>query len=521
MPRNPDKSTLLSLTLLAFSIVVTGSLFIWQGSKGFNLWDEGFLWYGAQRVVAGEVPIRDFMAYDPGRYYWSAALMALLKNDGILSLRAAVAVFQALGLFAGLSLIARSITIRSRDNLLYLLISALTLVAWMFPRHKLFDISLSIFLLGLLTALVRNPSARRYFLVGFGIGLVAVFGRNHGLYGMVSSFGVMVWLAIRRNGNPDFIRGFFLCSAGATVGFAPVLLAALFVPGFAAAFGESVRFPFEQKATNLPVPVPWPWTVDVDLLPMGDAVRGVLVGVFFIGILVFASMAVVWVMLQKFKGKPVPPALVAAAFMALPYAHFAYSRADVGHLAQSIFPLLVGSLVLLSNQEALIKWPLALGLCAASLWVMHQFHPGWQCRSGSHCVGVQISGSRLEVDPKTANDIVLLRRLAERHAANGRNFIAAPFWPGAYPLLNRKSPMWEIYALFPRPEAFERKEIARIQAAKPGFALILDVPLDRRDELRFRNTHPLTHQYILDHFDPLPNSPNPAYKIYKARKFER
>ncbi|MDX2477975.1 MAG: hypothetical protein QNL05_11500, partial [Gammaproteobacteria bacterium] len=101
---------------------------------------------------------------------------------------------------------------------------------------------------------------------------------------------------------------------------------------------------------------------------------------------------------------------------------------------------------------------------------------------------------------------------------NNKSFVVTPFWPGAYTLLQRKSPVWEIYALFPRSQPFENAEIERIKAAKPGFILIYDRSLDGRDELRFRNTHPLTYQYILDNFNMLSDTPKPAYQIYIAKE---
>ena len=164
---------LMPLQLLALTLIAIIALFIFQGNKGFSLWDEGFLWYGVQRVMMGEVPIRDFMAYDPGRYYWSAALMSLWGDNGIMALRGAVAVFQAIGLFVGLLLIARTV---KKQNIPYLLLSVITLVVWMFPRHKLFDISLSILSIAVLAFLVQSPTNRRYFFSGLCVGLVAILG---------------------------------------------------------------------------------------------------------------------------------------------------------------------------------------------------------------------------------------------------------------------------------------------------------------------------------------------------------
>lgn len=505
------------MSALALSVAIVLISFYWQGNKGFNLWDEGFLWYGVQRVLLGDVPIRDFMAYDPGRYYWVATLVSLFGDSGIMSVRAAVAAFQALGLFAGVLLIAQTSNHRERSSPLFLIVAALILAVWMFPRHKLFDLSISIFLVGVLTYLVTNPTPKRYFLTGACVGLIAVFGRNHGVYGVAASVGVIAWLSINGSSFSDFARKVALWGSGLAFGFSPVILMALLIPGFGAAFLDSIQFLFDHKATNLPLPIPWPWTVKVASAAPGLLIRDVLVGMFFLGLLVFGALSLGWAIHRRIKRKTIPPALVASAFLALPYAHYAFSRADVGHLAHGIFPMLLGCLAVLSTLSARYKWPLAILLCISSFWTMAAFHPGWNCAVTYQCTPVEVSGSRLEVDAGTANDIAFLRTLDEQYAPNGRQFVVAPFWPGAYALLERESPVWEIFALFPRSASFEEKEIERIEAASPGFIFIFDLALDGRDALRFRNTHPMTYQYVLDNFDPVFHAESPAYQIFKSR----
>ncbi len=499
--------------LSVFFVIV---FFLWQGNVGFSLWDEGYLWYGTQRVLLGEVPLLDFKAYDPGRYYWAAAFMHLFGDNGIMALRVSVAIFQAIGVFVGLFLICSG---AKRQNIFYILLSAIILMLWMYPRHKFYDISISILLIGSLYFLIHNPTARRYFFSGLVVGLAAVFGRNHGLYGIIGSLTAMAWLSIKREPSHTlgFARGFFLWSAGVIAGFMPVLIMALVIPGFATAFFQDIFFLYERNFTTLPRPVPWPWLADFSPGIFAEGLRQVLIGLFFVAAIVFAVFFIIWVFCQKTHGKQTSPAVVAAAFLMLPYAHHVYSSADISHLAQGVFPLLIGFLAFFYPLPAKIKWPLALTLCLASLWIMLPQHPGWQCRGSSRCVNAEISQNILKVRQGTARDIELLRHLARQYASQGETFITVPVWPGAYALLERKAPIWEIFPLHPQSKAFEEAEIERIKQARPAFAVIIDFPLRGRDELRYKNTHPLTNKFIQDNFERLPYPPRPEYQIYKAK----
>ena len=72
--------------------------------------------------------------------------------------------------------------------------------------------------------------------------------------------------------------------------------------------------------------------VNFSTASFGEATRGVLIGLFFIGTLAFGGLSLVWVVYRKFRKEAVSPVLVASAFLALPYAHYDFSRADVGHM---------------------------------------------------------------------------------------------------------------------------------------------------------------------------------------------
>jgi hypothetical protein len=503
------------IALLAAAALVLGS-FAWQGRYGFNIGDEGFLWYGVQRVRLGEAPLLDFMSYDPGRYYWSAALMGVLRQDGLVALRAATAVFQWLGLFAGLALLLRG---RSKHDVPLFMLAAVTLLVWMYPWFKIFDISASLLLIGGLTLLVERPSPRRFFVAGVTIGLAAVFGRNHGVYGLIGLLGVAIYLACLQHEVKPIIVGLACCGCGVVVGYLPVLIMLVVVPGFPAALWESIRTILARGTTNLPLPVPWPWLVAVTDLPPAKAATDVLTGIFFVALLAFGVSSLAWIIHRALQRRAVAPELAASSVLVLPYAHYAFSRADVTHLAFGIFPLLIGVFVLLRDCRGWGRWLVALAVTGASLLIALPLHPGWNCRMTEPCVAAEVGGDALTIEPTIAIILTTLKATSERYAPGDRNFLVTPLWPGAYAAFKRKSPMWEIYALFPQAAEFERREIEQIKRANPGFVLVLDVPLDGQDALRFRATHPLTDRFIRDNFDPftVENWPSSIFQFYRSR----
>ena len=490
--------------LIALTLLVFLSLFLWEGRVGLNLPDGGFFWYGVQRVLSGEVPIRDFQAYDPGRYYWSAALLAATHGTSIVALRATAAIFGWIGVFAGVWLVARGGATKT-DRILWLL-AAVSICAWMNPWFKVFDNAFAILLICGFAYLLRRPSPRGFFVAGFCVGFAAVFGRNHGVYGLAASIGAVAYLALQLR-RLATLKELGAGALGVVTGFSP-LLAMFLIPGFGSAFWDSIQLIFHEGATNFPLPVPFPWRVPFEQMPLG---------VLFLWIIAFPMVGLVCAAINLRSSASTHPEFVAALLVSVPYAHYAYSRADVDHMAVSITPVLVGCFVALARSSAPLRYTLAAVLAAISVLVVGPTHPGWACHQ-TECTVTTVGTDRLRVVPGTAKDVALLNKLVHDFAPNGKPFYVTPYWPGAYALFDQKSPTWAIYALWPRTEGFQQRENEKIAAAKPGFVLINDLPLDGREGQRFSQTNSLTYGYIKTHYRLLTGYGVPdGYELYVPR----
>lgn len=484
----------------------------WEGNFGFDITDEGFLWDGVLRTYAGELPIRDFLAYDPGRYYWSAAVMWLLQNGSLLTLRAAIGLFEWGALSVGIWLLAPA---GMKLRFFWSVLGAATLSVWMYPRHKIFDESLSILMAGVLAWWLAQPgSPRRALVAGVGLGLTAVFGRNHGVYGLAASFLAWMWILLLPANRPGAFRRISAWSGGVVLGFSPILLQCLFVPGYAAAFLESVLY-ILKAGTNLPLAVPWPWAGPNVYTAMLDDQRRVLVSWCFVLLPLVSGLGLGLVFWRRWHGLLTSPAIVAAFLFSLPYTHYTFSRPDIMYVAHGIFPCLIGSLAFLAGCRALIHWPVGALLLGLSYWIILPEHPGSRGRSAEHPYQtLQLAGEQIKVEQLSEEALGLVSHMEIVYGGLGRDAYIAPRWPGIYPLIGRRNPVWEIYAIVPRDAEFENREIAHLQQANLAYAIIVDAPLDGREDLRFSQTHPLTLKYISDRLVLHEGLSNPYIRVF-------
>lgn len=170
---------------VVFTVVYGTFWLTWR--FGFDLKDEGFFWYGTQKILAGEVPLRDFMSYDIGRYYWTAAGMSLLDSDGIFANRLSAATFQCIGVFAATFVCLSTNPNKRLASVFPALAIALILVSWARPYYKAFDHVAGIGIVLMLYLMLKSRRKAQWLAAGVILGLAATIGRNHGAYGAVAA----------------------------------------------------------------------------------------------------------------------------------------------------------------------------------------------------------------------------------------------------------------------------------------------------------------------------------------------
>ncbi len=177
------------------------------------------------------MPIRDFMAYDIGRYYLSAWAMSATGNHGILALRATWILVQGFGIGLGSLMVLQALKDTGRAMTL---IASTALFLWMFPSFKVYDHAACIGLIAAVAFVLEKPTPSRYFLCGVAVGLAAIVGRNHGVNGAIGGVATIVYPACYVRSGPRLSAAFPIWTMGVLAGYLPMIIAIALVPGLAA-----------------------------------------------------------------------------------------------------------------------------------------------------------------------------------------------------------------------------------------------------------------------------------------------
>ena len=505
LPANAARLAIIESILLAAA--AASVVFALQWRYGFILSDEGWLWYISQRVYLGQVPVRDIFSYDPGRYYWSAAIFKLLGGDGLFEQLVANYLFGIIGLSAAYLAMAR-IGIRRGWRLGILILLAFVLG---YPRHKVYEQALSLISAAGITFVLAAPEKpKRWFLYGIATGLAAFIGRNSGLYFAVAGTLAFLFLKITRT-RIDTLRTFGSFSGGIALGYSPIFFMLISIRGFGPAFLSSVLL---TPRWSWPLPIPFPWhshTRGVHGLDLTQ-VRAIA----WLCVAVPVSYAItVW---KSIRIRPSGPQILAlgASLAGIPYLHHAFYHADFGHIAQGVvaFVLVAGAVCSVLWTGGKRRWSLAC-FAATSLLIVLAWLPmeprflywrmGWNA-PGS-IAEVKISGKSFKVPIEQARLMNTVQAAFRACGGGDGSFFEAPYYPGLYAFLGTRSPTWDVYFLWPRDEQRQQEEIRTLEQNRTSLILMnRQVSYNRPVWLAIGTTNPLLTKYILDHYPRVPSS---------------
>jgi hypothetical protein len=496
----PDPVPRQRLAALVIAVLFAVGWHAWVGDAHINPAEEGYLWYGTWRTGLGEVPIRDFQSYDPGRYYACAALERLL-GTGILGLRRSIACFQGLGLLFGL-LAAR----RATRSSLALVPVAVVLGLWLFPRHKVFEGVIALACAWLGARLLESPTRGRHAALGACAGLAAFVGRNLGLYAALGSavlLGVSAW----KRRDQDWLRKGASFALGVVLGYAPMLVLLSFVPGFFGSFVESMRLLLRLGA-NIAAPWLWPWRVEFAGLPAREVLARLSLALVYLLPVTLLPLGG-WLLLRaRVEDLPRRALAGSAAVFGAFFIHHAAVRSDASHLAQSLQPTLLAGVALVglcAARRPVLGALLALGLGLPVAFAAFEHNPALNHVGHAALVPAQLGPDTLYFLPQQADYYTRLQRaLAGRVGPDEKLFIA-PSRPAFYPLFGKRSPTWWIYFFVPDPPPEEEERIIAELADVP-WILIVDQAIAELEDLRFRNSYARVWAHIQAHYRRVPTN---------------
>ncbi|RME43379.1 MAG: hypothetical protein D6795_19555 [Deltaproteobacteria bacterium] len=469
---------------------------------GISLLDEGFLLDPVMRILAGEVPYRDFYHfYAPGRFYLCALLFSIFGADLLVS--------RLLWVFLHAVLVY--LIYRSARRLVaspgYAIVPALLFSVAPGPWFKVFFPLSTVANLLALLRLYERPSRERSFVAGLIAGGTLLLRQDVGGISVSIALGMRLFLP-RSGGRGAPFRWY---AFGLALLLVPVGLAFHAADALVPMVDQLLFAGFRGTSANaLPMPPLWP-----RLSAGGGWVE--VAGSFLHRLppLVYLLTAG-WLLWRRWRGRGGNGALTLTMLFGVLTYQQDLRRSDIPHLLQCITPawlLLVAWLEALYGKPtgrsgrwaSRIRTLVGVGVTAGALLLL--------CRIDAfdlpHSI-LSIRGKGYPLDLPRGR--VILRRergeviegvIAEiARLPEGVPIVALPDIPLVYFLAGRTNPLFfELFRPGHLDEAQELRTIERIEAIAPRLIVYDQQHLtDGREENRFEHRFPHLYRYILRNY---------------------
>jgi hypothetical protein len=195
--------------------------------------------------------------------------------------------------------------------------------------------------------------------------------------------------------------------------------------------------------------------------------------------------------------------LAASLFVGVPYMHYAFSRPDVFHLASAMPPLLLGVIGLARAGSA--PSPRTSAIILGALLVASAFTVGVRQPLVQKTLVSREPWGRLDTEEgplwvrlRDAELVRTVRRLRRESVPPHEPLLLAPHWPGLYPLLGLRSPVWEIFFLFPAEPTRQLEMVTDLGRAGVNWAVVCTAGVDGQPEWSFPRTHALVWSHLTE-----------------------
>jgi hypothetical protein len=503
------------LKIILLSAILTLISKVLQINIGIDFMDEGYLWYGVKQTLNGYIPIHDFNSYDIARYYW-CAFWSYVFGSEIIGLRISISLFQFIGLCCALYVVRKT-----TSNWVITLIAGIILSMWMFPRHKLFEISLSLACIFFGFTILEYRSRKWILISGVFVGIAALFGRNHGLYSFLALTIIICYVLLKARSKTklNFLKEYSYFLMGVVIGYSPMLIMFLIIPDFFEFYLHNKVFIFFQReATNLRLPIPWFWAIDYSKQNVLGSIYYFIQGLLFFIIPIYYLFVFFVVFFRRsiFQEK-IYHGLIASGVVGFFYMHHIFARASLSHLAQGIFPFFISLILIVNFINKKVKIVMFIFIIAISLFSVGQRQPYYnKLFKSNRLTSYTVNGDKLWIYKHQAKIIDTIQKINSK-VPKDEGLLIAPHLPIFYPILNKTCPIYNSFLLFPEDKQNQLKMVEDLKNKRVNWIILGNNKLDGRDDLLFRNTHELLFDYILNNYEAiniveLPNNYNLYHK---------